>query len=379
MFSPLAFPTGMILFNLSTSTAPTAHRSLSPFDLYREPLIVIAIADGREFGQHGTGVHELNVSAGSPRTGEAGLVEDELGQLLASLEDVERQYHSAIVHRILLFDFVQSAVIEQEKILPVPPPEASRTTTIKTLMCDLTGLVLAEMTSHARTLQGLQSIESPSTSRNGVNAKGPLWTRQETDGTPQGHRSRSESPAGSLDRSQVRASLPAQLPSRLNGIQETVRDARSSSPSDGARTPPTTFDAISGASQAAGLSKVLNKSSAGAAWRNQSRERVSVQGFGSASLTERARNNGKARVTIVIGTLYLQAGRWPDAIRELVEGASVAKANSDYLWHAKALENILISLLMLGWAGMDFQVYFYPSTLAAAFKAFSFALLGNLP
>jgi len=139
---------------------------------------VIAIADGREFGQHGTGVHELNVSAGSPRTGEAGLVEDELGQLLASLEDVERQYHSAIVHRILLFDFVQSAVIEQEKILPVPPPEASRTTTIKTLMCDLTGLVLAEMTSHARTLQGLQSIESPSTSRNGVNAKGPLWTRR---------------------------------------------------------------------------------------------------------------------------------------------------------------------------------------------------------
>ena len=356
MFSPLAFPTGMILFNLSTSIAPTAHRSLSPFELYREPLIVIAIADGQELGQDGDGVDEASEGASSPPPGNTRVVQEELGQLLAGLEDIERQYHSAIVHRILLFDYVQSAVIEQEKILLVPPPEASRTTTIKTLMCDLTGMILAEMTTHAKTWQGLQSIDSPSTSRNGGTANGPLRSRQGTDGTPQGHQSRSESPAGGLDSSQVRASLPAQLPSRLKGVDEVVRDGRSSSPSDGARTP-TTFDGISAASQAPGTSTALSKSSAGAAWRNQSRERVSVQGFGAGSLSERARNNGKARVAIAIGALYLQAGRWPDAIRELVEGASVAKANSDYLWHAKALENILVSLLMLGWAGMDFQVH----------------------
>lgn len=340
---------------------------------------MLGIADGKELGQHGTGGHEVNESAGSPRTGDTGLVKAELGQLLAGLEDVERQYHSAIVHRILLFDLVQSALIEEEKILLVPPPEASRTTTIKTLMCDLTGLILAEMTSYARTLQGLQSIESPSTSRNGVTATGPRWTRQETDGTSQGHRSRSESPAGSLDRTQVRASLPAQLPSRLNGVEGTVRDARSSSPSDGARTPPTTFDGISGASQASGLSTVTSKSSASTVWRNQSRDRVSVQGFGSGSLSERARTNGKARVAIAIGTLYLQAGRWPDAIRELVDGASVAKANSDYLWHAKALENILISLLMLGWAGMDFQVYGLSQCSWRIFPELPFTLPKNLP
>ena len=356
MFSPLAFPTGMILFNLATSLAPTVHLSLSPFDLYRQPLIVIAIADGQELSQDVVSGHEADEGAGGARTGVDRLVHEDMDQLLAGLEDMERQYHSAIVHRIVLFDYVQPAVIDHEKVLLVPPPEASRTTTIKTLMCDLTGLILAEMTSYAKALQGRQSIDSPSTSRNGVTANGPLWTRQENDGTPQGQRSRSESPASSLDRNQVRVSLPAQLPSRLNGVEESVRDARSSSPSGDARTPPTTFDGISGASQASGLSTNPSKSSAGAAWRNQSHERVSVQGFGSGSLSERARNNGKARVAIAIGALYLQAGRWPDAIRELVEGASVAKANSDYLWHAKALENILVSLLMLGWAGMDFQV-----------------------
>lgn len=358
MFSPLAFPTGMILFNLSTSIAPTAHRSLSPFELYREPLIVIAIADGQELGQDGVAVHDINEKVGSLPTGDTGLLQEELGQLLADLEDMERQYHSAIVHRILLFDYVQSSVVDPEKILLVPSPAASRTTTIKTLMCDLTGLILAEMTSYAKTLQGLQSIDSPSTSRNGLTTNGSLWARQETGGSPQVHQLRSESPAGSLDRSQVRASLPAQLPSRSNGTEEASRVARPSSPSDDARTPPTTFDGIPGASQASGLPTALSKSSAGQAWRSLSRERVSVQGFGSGSLSERARTNGKARVAIAIGALYMQAGRWPDAIRELVEGASVAKANSDYLWHAKALENILVSLLMLGWAGMDFQVQF---------------------
>lgn len=317
---------------------------------------MIAIADGQELSQDGSSVHEIKGGCGSSQTGDTGLEEEKLENLLAGLEHMERQYASAIVHRILLFDYIQSTAIKHEKILLVPPPEASRTTTIKTLMCDLTGMILAEMTSYARTWQGLQSIESPSASRNGATANSPVWARPEMDSTQQGHRSRSESPAGSLDRSQVRASLPAQLPSRLNGVDGAVGDTRSSSPGNGARTPPTTFDGISGASQASGLSTAPSKSKAGPVWRNQSRERVSVQGFGSGSFSERARNNGKARVNIAIGTLYLQAGRWPDAIRELVDGASVAKANSDYLWHAKALENILVGLLMLGWAGMDFQV-----------------------
>jgi hypothetical protein len=43
-------------------------------------------------------------------------------------------------------------------------------------------------------------------------------------------------------------------------------------------------------------------------------------------------------------------------LRELVECTSIAKNNLDHLWHAKGLENILISMLMLAWTGLDFQI-----------------------
>ena len=80
------------------------------------------------------------------------------------------------------------------------------------------------------------------------------------------------------------------------------------------------------------------------------------------SATDRTKNRIKGRVGVVIGTLFLQAGRWPDALKELVEAASNARVSSDYVWHAKALESILLCLVMFGWAGMDFQVGFYSTS-----------------
>ncbi len=65
---------------------------------------------------------------------------------------------------------------------------------------------------------------------------------------------------------------------------------------------------------------------------------------------------------VVIGSLYLQAGRWADAIKELVDGATVARSVNDHLWHGKALELIFISLLLLGWADVEFAI---PSILFA--------------
>jgi hypothetical protein len=39
-----------------------------------------------------------------------------------------------------------------------------------------------------------------------------------------------------------------------------------------------------------------------------------------------------------------------------VEAAFIAQSNNDHLWHTKALENILVAMLMLAWAGLDFQI-----------------------
>lgn len=61
-------------------------------------------------------------------------------------------------------------------------------------------------------------------------------------------------------------------------------------------------------------------------------------------------------MSIVIGSLYMCAGHWHEAMRELTDGATRARAYSDHLWQAKALENIMVCLLLFAWSGMDFQV-----------------------
>ena len=81
-----------------------------------------------------------------------------------------------------------------------------------------------------------------------------------------------------------------------------------------------------------------------------------MHGFGSGSFGERARNQAQSRIGIVTGSMYLLAGRWPDALRLLVDGATAAKASSDYAWYAKALDYLLVTLLMYAWAGINFEV-----------------------
>lgn len=87
-------------------------------------------------------------------------------------------------------------------------------------------------------------------------------------------------------------------------------------------------------------------------------KRMSIQGFGSGSMTERARNKGKARIQINIAELFLLSGRLPDALREFVDGATIARSNNDHLWHAKALEGIGVCILLLTRLKIDFTVSF---------------------
>ena len=45
-------------------------------------------------------------------------------------------------------------------------------------------------------------------------------------------------------------------------------------------------------------------------------QRMSIQGFGSGTVTERARSKGKGRIQIAIAELYVLTGRIPDALKE---------------------------------------------------------------
>ncbi len=358
MFSPLAFPTGMIVYDLTTFYPPPAHAALSPFELYREPLVIIALADAAELDHisyRGNVRRSLNGN-GPPRP------EHNLRELYQDLEDLRDRYPKALVHQILLFDYVQGKIPGSvpEGLVVVPPPEQCKRTTMKTVMCDISSMLLAEMTTLAKSLQALNTIESPSQAQITRHSNGSPWPNGQLDGPERRdsqfliqNDSRSASPGGSLDRSHVRMSMPTQL--RRQDSNASSRSGLPGTPPNGSVSGEnTTFDGIVGPNPADNRRPLPSRLAD--VVRDTSQDRVSVQGFGSNSVSERSRNKGKGRIGIVIGSLYMCAGRWGEAMKELVEATSIAKNNLDHLWHAKGLDNILVSMLMLAWTGLDFEI-----------------------
>jgi hypothetical protein len=361
MFSPLAFPNGTLLYDLSTSVPPASHLSLSPFEQFREPLLIIGIGDASEYPWLDSS-RAANGSA-TPTSSSRQSQDDGVDEIQGAIEDIREQFSRAYLHSLMMFDAetqTQHPRLPPETIF-VPPASRLRTTTMKTVMCDLTATLLAEMTTLARSIQALPTVASPA-SQTGAAGNTPSWAS--SDHSSQSSRRNSQAPNASRPQSPLsdtqkdahRMSMPV-LPSGSGGPL-TVDDPRAGSPStQGARTPPTTFDEISGVNAANVLHKVnSNTSKNTTSTKDTASDRVSIHGFGSGGVGERARNKGRGRVSIVVGTLYMCAGQWNDAVRELIEGATRARAFSDHLWHAKALENIMVCLLLFAWSGMDFQV-----------------------
>ncbi|PGH04766.1 hypothetical protein AJ79_06988 [Helicocarpus griseus UAMH5409] len=333
-FSPLAFPTGMIVYDLSISVPPISHLDLFPFEIFREPLVIVAIADGTELAglAEGPDAPSQAISNGTKTTKYPDV--EGLQGLQQELEALKEDYPRSLVHQLLVFDYggVQNLITGPDHVVWVPRPEAARSTTVRTVMCDITSRLLGELSALAESMQEWPTIESP---------KASSWGPRRT-------------PEARPDKLQHRMTMPAQLP----GANGTLSPTSDTNFQPAEHDSPTTFDEITRSIQLSNRVTSSVKSSSTPGSKEHSRERLSVQGLGfvGASASERIKNRVKGRLNIVMGTLFLQAGRWPDALKELVEGASIARANSDYIWHAKALESILQCLLMLGWAGMDFKI-----------------------
>ncbi|CAI6329166.1 unnamed protein product [Periconia digitata] len=356
MFSPLAFPSGTLLYDLSTSLPPPSHLTLSPFEQFREPLLVIGIADASEYPWLFRSRADDDSSATETDEPEA----EDGDQLQSAIEDLRESHPRASLCSIMMFD---SPTQSQHPQLPpetlfVPPAGQLKPTTIKTLMCDLTSTLLAELTTLAKSIQALPIIPSPA-SQAGLADHVPVWAG--TD--PHNSRRNSQIPAGSRPESPLpgsqkdlhRMSMPV-LPSS-SGASSTPGDSGATSPTGGgARTPPTTFDEISGINAANALHRTSSNPQKPNGARDSSADRVSIHGFGSGGVGERARNKARGRVSVIVGTLFMSAGQWNEAIIELSEGAMRARQLSDHLWHAKALEHILVCLLLYAWAGFDFQI-----------------------
>jgi hypothetical protein len=372
MFSPLAFPGGILLYDLSTSLPPSSHLALSPFEQFREPLLIIAIADAQEYPQFQRSRAEEESGQDVDGMSESG--SEDADEIRSAVEDLREQFPKAYLHSLMLFE---SDLQTRHRQLPpetllIPPRAQLKTTTMKTIMCDLTSNLLAELNSFAKSIQALPTIPSPA-SQSGTADSVPNWAGTDSAAAQFSRRnsqvpsaSRPESPISNAQKDLHRMSMPV-LPSNAGASLTVDHNGASSPTTEGSRTPPTTFDEISGLDAAKALHRSSsNSSKPNSAVRDLSADRVSTHGFGSGGVGERARNKGRGRVSVIIGTLYLCAGQWHEAVRELTDGATLARANSDHLWHAKALENTLVCLLLFAWSGMDFQVSICPSKIVVA-------------
>lgn len=296
--------------------------------------MIIAIADGAELRGDNTSDKEPHQKRGS--SGDSAPSPEGLDELVQELGWIKEHNPRALVRQLLIFEYegLNKLISGPDEVTWIPNPQSSRPTTIKTVLCDITSTLLGELDEFAKLMQSIPAIDSPKASSWGPRRGPELRPRP-------------------VDKLAHRMTMPAQLPAS-NGDSESAASSGRSSPGPGAgHDSPTTFDEITRSIQ------VSNRSNSGGklvSSKETSRDRMSVQGLTAA---DRTKNRIKGRLGVVIGTLYLQSGRWSDALKELVEAATMARAGSDYIWHGKALESILLCLLMFGWAGMDFQVWEY--------------------
>ncbi|CAH0058914.1 unnamed protein product [Clonostachys solani] len=359
MFSPLAYPDGAMIYDLITYIPPPSHLALTPFDLYREPMAVVALADGREMGE--VSFSRRNSANGTGTT----VTEKNIRSLYQDLEDLRDRFPKALAHQVLIFDYVPDAsntVPLPEGVFGIPPVEKSKRTTIKTVMCDISSQLLAEMTTLAKSFEAMTTIESPVHYSGTAHMNGD-WSAGEGEhhefdrrnsGTPtlqSNGRTASESAA---DRAHARMSMPPV------STRPTMNHSSSSPGIGGSPISQTGHSGWPGTPDlgrdAPGTPQTHSRSESTHSSRDQSRDRVSVQGFGPGGLNDRWRLKGKGRSTVILGSMYLQAGRWNDSLRELSEAAVGTRSINDHIWLGKALELIVINLFLLGWSGLEFAI-----------------------
>ena len=130
MFSPLAFPSGTLLYDFSTSLPPSSHVALSPFEQFREPFLVIGIADAAEYQW----ADESRATENDQRLLKTGGAD--VAELQSTVDELVEQYPKACLHSLMFFDCRSSqrpSQLPQDTIV-VPPISQLRTTTMKTII-----------------------------------------------------------------------------------------------------------------------------------------------------------------------------------------------------------------------------------------------------
>ena len=293
LFSPTVFAAGRILLNYATSV-PSQWIDSYPFELNRTPQVVIALAEETN--------STLSVSDAQDGTladhGARGDVPDDL---LNHFRESVNQDQRALVHYLAVFERSEARSPGQ-RLTWCSIIGERHVGDITHFVCSITASVLDVFDDLAKDYKGVM-IQSPHL----ITQRRSLSQALNSNGTV----SPLNKPPADM--------IPS--PTITNGIE-------------------------------LGTAKTSVDSS-----RSASRTRFGFTSPKSATLNDPLPDNSRARYQILLGTLYLQAGRWPDALRELSEGAVSTRGHVvDTAWHAHALECLLVCMIMFAWAQLDFNI-----------------------
>lgn len=318
-----------------------SHAVLYPFETFREPFVVLGLVDQSKY--------DFPDSSESGEAAPPSAAKRPLSELNESLSQLRENYPNALVHRLLLTGVreEEGKVFRFEDALPLGP-----NTNTKTLLSDIAAVLLPEMTGLAKSFQALQNFPSPlsqdqdrQTDDFGMDVAGAgrRGSLRPTTGSSQSLQ----------DKTAHRMSMPAHLMSSAS--QFSSDGSRPGTPTgDGRSTPATTFDDIPGAVPPNVSARISTPPGTDSS-RDSSKDRNSL-GFGSGPVSDRNRMKQQGRLGSILGSLYLQSGLWGEALRELTDSAIKARSCSDHLWHAKALENLAICMLLLASNGVGFKI-----------------------
>lgn len=326
LLSPTAFPQGSLLYRYSATAPPEHHEKISPYEFFREPLVVLGVVDGLHNDDH------------------AG--EEELKHAAVYL----RERHPRVVHRQLIAlrynDCAEVSSSSNEIYISLASEE--KNASLRAAVKEISARFLVEFATYAKAVQASPTIQTPGQTAKGLKRESSLREGDKRPSSGHGDSSHASSPT--------------------EGGRNS--DAISRPPS----MPATSFDQIPSANasdkfqrQESEVSAQSNKSKSRA--RSSSQDRVLTQGFGNlhgerfvatgfgqSSSQEKTRASGKARVGIVMGSIYMMSGQWSEALRLLAESTTISHALTDHLWHAKGLENMLVCMMLLFWSNTEFKV-----------------------
>jgi hypothetical protein len=311
LLSPGKAEEGSLLLHYTTSGTSAATLHLSPYEIFREPLLVIGVAGGLDED------------------------EEEACKELKAATDYLRERHPRVVHRHLLVlrDSQNGTTNQLENATVVDHSLERGHPSLVKAMQTLAVNFLRELSTYVQAMQASPSISTP------------------------GQTSRSLQRASWMRDVEVRSTTSSGhgTPRNVTSPPPPGEDSASRPPSRSVTSPATSFDQIPNTSAAvSALSR--SDSNRGKHGRGTSQDRVPIQGFGTNTSTEKTKRRGKARVGIVVGSVYMMAGMWKQALQMLIEHTTQARTLQDMLWYAKGLENIIVCQLLQAWAGFGFQV-----------------------